>query len=82
MIGLIVLFTFLSMIVVALYAINSKDITQSVILFMGVGLGSVVLFFIFQAPDVALTEAVIGSGLSTAVFLLGIRHTSKEEAKK
>ena len=82
MIGLIVLFTFLSMIVVALYAINSKDITQSVILFMGVGLGSVVLFFIFQAPDVALTEAVIGSGLSTAVFLLGIRHTSKEEATK
>ena len=82
MIGLIILFTFLSMIVVALYAINSKDITQSVILFMGVGLGSVVLFFIFQAPDVALTEAVIGSGLSTAVFLLGIRHTSKEEAKK
>ena len=82
MIGLIILFTFLAMIVVALYAINSKDITQSVILFMGVGLGSVVLFFIFQAPDVALTEAVIGSGLSTAVFLLGIRHTSKEEAKK
>lgn len=82
MIGLIILFTFLSMIVVALYAINSKDITQSVILFMGVGLGSVVLFFIFQAPDVALTEAVIGSGLSTAVFLLGIRHTSKEEAIK
>ena len=82
MIGLIVLFTFLSMIVVALYAINSKDITQSVILFMGVGLGSVVLFFIFQAPDVALTEAVIGSGLSTAVFLLGIRHTSKEEVEK
>lgn len=82
MMGLIVLFTFLAMIVVALYSINSKDITQSVILFMGVGLGSVVLFFIFQAPDVALTEAVIGSGLSTAVFLLGIRHTSKEEAKK
>jgi uncharacterized MnhB-related membrane protein len=82
MIGLTVLFTFLAMIVVALYSVNSKDITQSVILFMGVGLGSVVLFFIFQAPDVALTEAVIGSGLSTAVFLLGIRHTSKEEAKK
>lgn len=82
MIGLIVLFTFMAMIVVALYSINSKDIIQSVILFMGVGLGSVVLFFIFQAPDVALTEAVIGSGLSTAVFLLGVRHTSKEEIKK
>ncbi len=81
MIGLIILFTFLAVIAVALGAILSKDITQSVMLFMGVGLGSVVLFFIFQAPDVALTEAVIGTGLSTAVFLLGIRHTSQEEAE-
>jgi len=81
MIGLIILFTFLAVISVALSAILSKDITQSVMLFMGVGLGSVVLFFIFQAPDVALTEAVIGTGLSTAVFLLGIRHTSQEEVE-
>ena len=81
MIGLLILFTFLAIIMVALGAILSKDITQSVMLFMGVGLGSVVLFFIFQAPDVALTEAVIGTGLSTAVFLLGIRHTSQEEAE-
>ncbi len=81
MIGLLILFTFLAIIVVALGVILSKDITQSVMLFMGVGLGSVVLFFIFQAPDVALTEAVIGTGLSTAVFLLGIRHTSQEEAE-
>ncbi len=79
MIGLMILFTFASIIVVALYAILSKDITQAVILFMGVGLGSVVLFFIFQAPDVALTEAVIGTGLSTAIFLLGIRHTSVDK---
>ncbi len=79
MIGLLILFTFLAIITVALGAILSKDITQSVMLFMGVGLGSVVLFFIFQAPDVALTEAVIGTGLSTAVFLLGIMHTSQEE---
>ena len=76
MIGITILFTFLAILSVACYAILSKDVTQSVILFMGVGLGSVVLFFIFQAPDVALTEAVIGTGLSTAVFLLGIRHTS------
>ena len=81
MIGLIILFTFLAVIAVALGAILSKDITQSVMLFMGVGLGSVVLFFIFQAPDVALTEAVIGTGLSTAIFLLGIRHTSQEEVE-
>jgi len=82
MIGLLILFTFLSIIIVALISVNSKDITQSVMLFMGVGLGSVVLFFIFQAPDVALTEAVIGAGVSTVVFLLGIRHTTQEKEIK
>ncbi|WP_331773881.1 Na(+)/H(+) antiporter subunit B [Sulfurospirillum sp. 1612] len=79
MIGILITFVFLSIISVALYAILSQDITQSVMLFMAVGLGCVVLFFIFQAPDVALTEAVIGTGLSTAVLLLGIRHTSTNE---
>jgi len=81
MIGLLILFVFASIIIVAIGSILNKDVTHSVMLFMAVGLGSVVLFFIFQAPDVALTEAVIGTGLSTAVFLLGIRHTSQEEAE-
>jgi multicomponent Na+:H+ antiporter subunit B len=81
MIGIMILFTFISVIIVALASIIAKDVTTSVVFFMGVGLGSVVLFLLFQAPDVALTEAVIGTGISTVVFLLGIRHTSKEEAK-
>jgi len=80
-IGIIILFTFLSVIVVALASVLAKDVTTSVIFFMGVGLGSVVLFLLFQAPDVALTEAVIGTGVSTVVFLLGIRHTTQEEIK-
>ncbi|WP_458700086.1 Na(+)/H(+) antiporter subunit B [Sulfurospirillum sp. 1307] len=79
MIGIMILFTFISIIIVALASILAKDVTTAVIFFMAVGLGSVVLFLIFQAPDVALTEAVIGTGISTVVFLLGIRHTSKEE---
>lgn len=77
MIGILITFTFISIIAVGLASIFAKDTTTAVILFMGVGLGSVVLFLIFQAPDVALTEAVIGTGISTVVFLLGIRHTSK-----
>lgn len=81
MIGILILFTFISIIAVAIASVLTKDTTNAVILFMGVGLGSVVLFLIFQAPDVALTEAVIGTGISTVVFLLGIRHTSKEEVE-
>ncbi len=74
MIGLIILGTFLGMIIVALSVIFQKKLADSIILFMGIGLGSVVLFFIFRAPDVALTEAVIGAGISSLIFLMALKH--------
>ena len=79
MIGLLILFTLLSMIIVSIFIFLQKDLTQAVILFMGFGLGSVVLFFLFAAPDVALTEAVIGTGISSLVFLIGIKQMDKKD---
>ena len=74
MVALIILVTFIAIIVVAYAAISQKKLADSIILFMGVGLGSVVLFFIFRAPDVALTEAVIGAGMSSLIFLMALKH--------
>lgn len=37
------------------------------------------LFVILQAPDVALAEAVIGAGLSTAIFMTTISHIRSDE---
>ena len=74
MIGFMIFVTFISIVVVALSAITHKKLADSIILFMGVGLGSVVLFFIFKVPDVALTEAVIGSGMSSLIFLMALKH--------
>lgn len=36
-------------------------------------------YFVLNAPDVAITEAALGTGLTTIVFLVAIRKTSKEE---
>ena len=74
MIGFIIFTIFLILILIALSAILEKKLADSIVLFMGVGLGSVVLFFIFNAPDVALTEAVIGSGVSSVIFLMALKH--------
>ncbi len=35
-------------------------------------------FLILQAPDVAIAEAAIGAGLTTAIFILAIRATEKD----
>jgi len=76
--GLIILGTFIGIIIVSFAAITQKKLVDSIILFMGMGLGSVVLFFIFKAPDVALTEAVIGAGVSSLIFLMALKHLGEE----
>jgi len=38
-----------------------------------VSLGMSVLFVILRAPDVAMTEAAIGAGLSSLMFALALR---------
>ncbi len=39
-----------------------------------VGLGLSVLFVMLQAPDVALTEAAVGAGLSGVILALALRR--------
>ncbi len=79
MTGLIILVTFMGVIIVSFAAVIQKKLADSIILLMGVGLGSVVLFFVFKAPDVALTEAVIGAGISTLIFLMALKHLGEQK---
>jgi len=63
----------------AVYSIVHRDLLFAV---MGTGIVSVILslfFYILQAPDVALTEAAIGIALTTIIFIITIRNTSRDE---
>ncbi len=79
MTGLLILMIFVALIVVTLMAVSAQNLAESVVYYMGFGLGSTVLYFLFSAPDVALTEAVIGAGISTAVFLVALLQTQTKE---
>lgn len=74
LIGLI----FLALIIVSIAIVLQKDLATTVVLFMGFGLGSTMLYFIFSAPDVALTEAVIGAGMSGVVLFTAILKTEQK----
>lgn len=82
---LILLFFLMAlMIAAAVYSVVQKDLLYAVI---GTGVISLVLsvlFYLLQAPDVALTEAAIGVALTTIIFIITIRNTSRfeEESKK
>jgi len=74
MIGFLILVTFIGIVIVAFSAVIQEKLLDSIVLFMGVGLGSVILFFIFKAPDVALTQVVVGTGISSLIFLMASKH--------
>jgi uncharacterized MnhB-related membrane protein len=77
MTGLLIILTFCALIITAFLVIFEKRLSHSVILFLGFGFGSTILYFLFSAPDVALTEAVIGTSLGAIVFLITILQTKK-----
>lgn len=79
MTGFVILASFSAVILVAFATVIQKKLPDAIVLFMGVGLGSVVLFFVFQAPDVAMTEAVIGAGISSLIFLMALKHLKEAE---
>jgi len=69
------------LLIIAFLAVSEKKLIKSVIFLSALSMLSVVAFVIMKAPDVALTEAVIGSGLVTALFVFTLLSIKKEEAK-
>ncbi len=70
----------IAMVILSFVAIESKRLLVSVIMLSTVGLLSVVLFVMMKAPDVAITEASVGAGLTTAIFLLSLRKLKRADA--
>jgi uncharacterized MnhB-related membrane protein len=58
-----------------LLAVNLKSILAATVSAGLASLFAAVCYLLLGAPDVAMTEASIGSGLSTLMFLYAIRKT-------
>jgi len=69
----------LLILVLAVYTLASKDLLHGIIALSGISLLSALLFYLLHAPDVAITEAAVGAGISTVVFVGIIRHTERED---
>lgn len=62
-----------------IYTLASGDLLHGVIALSAISLLSAMLFYILHAPDVAITEAAVGAGVSTIIFVWIIRHTERKE---
>ncbi|WP_135302526.1 DUF4040 domain-containing protein [Haloarcula amylovorans] len=57
-----------------------RDTLASVMSFAAYSLGVSILWLILQAPDVGLTEAAVGAGIMTILFLLALANTVTPDA--
>ncbi|AXG10439.1 DUF4040 domain-containing protein [Haloplanus rubicundus] len=66
----------------ALAAAALRDVVGSIVAFAGYSFGVAVLWALLRAPDVALTEAAVGAGITTVLFLLTIARTSVSRSER
>lgn len=69
----------LIMVITAIFAVIQKDLLLAIIATSIISLILSILFYFLQAPDVALTEAAIGVALSTIIFIITLKKTSRHE---
>ena len=70
------------LVVVSAVAVALSRNLLAAVVFAGVAsLAVSYLFLRLAAPDVAMTEAAIGAGLSTVIFLIAVRKTRETEGE-
>jgi uncharacterized MnhB-related membrane protein len=68
---------FIVVIILAVGAITVKDLLSAAILFGAYSFMMCLLWAIMGAVDVAFTEASVGAGISTVLFVAAIFRTSR-----
>ncbi|MDO5845328.1 MAG: DUF4040 domain-containing protein [Methanocorpusculum sp.] len=58
-----------------------KDLVAASIAFAAFSFLLALEFYLLQAPDVAIAEAAIGAGISTAIYMIAIRGTTRRESE-
>jgi uncharacterized MnhB-related membrane protein len=66
-------------VIASIFAIILKDLMAAVIALAAMSLLLSLEFYILQAPDVAIAEAGVGACLTTAILVIAIRATKREE---
>ena len=58
------------LIVCAIATCLSKNLLTSVVIFMSYSLIMAIIWFLLQSPDLAITEAAVGAGVTSILFFV------------
>ncbi len=69
----------IGVLVTAVFAVTAKKNLTAVISLGVTGAFMALEFILLHAPDVAIAEAAVGAVLSTAIFVIAVKKTTKKE---
>lgn len=69
------------MLLVAVLSLASWDLLATIILLAVFSLLCAVVFYYLHAPDVAITEAAVGAGVSTLILVWAVKRTVRKEER-
>lgn len=61
------------LIVCAIGASLSKSLLNSILIFMSYSLVMSIIWILLESPDLAITEAAVGAGVTTVLFLVTLK---------
>ena len=73
----IILLVFL--LVCAIAVSFSKNLLISVVIYMAFSLIMAIIWLILESPDLAITEAAVGAGVTSILFFVTLKKISEED---
>ena len=72
------------LVVCAISVSFSKNLLNSIIIFMSYSLVMSIIWSLLEAPDLAVTEAAVGAGVTSLLFFMTLRkiHAMREEGEE
>ena len=65
------------LIICAIAAVCTKRLLASVIIFMSYSSVMAILWFLLESPDLAITEAAVGAGVTSLLFFLALSRVNQ-----
>lgn len=71
----------LILLIICAIAVNlTRNLLQAVIIFMSYSSIMCIIWILMESPDLAITEAAVGAGISGILFLMTLRKIKTEDA--
>lgn len=75
---LLLVFLIISALAVSFY----KNLMQSILIFMGYSTIMSIIWLFLESPDLAITEAAVGAGVTSVLFFLTLKKTHMLEGTR